>query len=351
MPAFPAIQGEDFAYVMSDSEARCQALQAVPGRNEISSNPAEPPAPSSAVSLRQAPMLVSSSARFPALLRAIVYRLLHRQSRLLLWADGVPRRWQAVRRLALHVADALLVSSEAAETEILASVKRGTAVHVVPGPYDIGAFLGEPSQRGEPAARRIIVCGALTPECDPLHVLHSIAAWAECRPEHRLDIVWIGDGDLRGVLAAQSLPHSLSQRFLGVLTQDEMVCQFAQSGLLIAGAPARAELVAQAMASGLVVLFDRSCRKTAPLQQDGQTGVGVDSGRQDGLRQAIADAMEKSTGDLNVMRAAARLRVLTMDAQGFQKRLDHAAHMVDRDVTAIAAGRMRFLWTHTAEAR
>ena len=69
-----------------------------------------------------------------------------------------------------------------------------------------------------------LVCvGDLTPGSASADLLECAALWVEGAQGRSMNISWVGDGDLRGVLAAQPLPEALSQRFLGVSSGADAV--------------------------------------------------------------------------------------------------------------------------------
>ncbi len=288
---------------------------------------------------RAAPVVVAAS-NATSVLPAAVNRVFRQRTKLLVWTDDAPRPWHLARRLALHVADAVLVGDEVTEAEVIRAGKPASAVFNVPGPYAIDAFLRRPPGRTGEAVRRLVVCGGLAPDGDGLAILASAAAWAECHPSRRLELCWVGSGDLRLVLAAQSLPDNLVQRFSGAQDLAGTAAEFLQSGVLVAGAACRAdlacrgELLAQAMASGLVVLFDRECPVAGRLLRHGVTGIGYQAGRAAGLLDALGDVMDASAGTLDQMRVAARMHVLPMNPQGFEDRLGRAVQSVMRESAA-----------------
>ena len=288
--------------------------------------------------LLASPVVVAG--RNAAVLPAAFYRLFRQRTQLLVWADDAPRFWQLGRRLALHVADAVLVSDEVAEAAVTRAGKPAKAVFNVPGPYAIDAFLRQPSGRAGEAVHRLVVCGGLAPDGHGLSVLASAAAWAERHASRRLELCWVGDGDLRGVLAAQSLPDNLMQRFSGAQDPAGTAAEFVQSGVLVAGAPSRAELasrgelLAQAMASGLVVLFDRDCPVAGRLLRQGVTGIGYQASRPGSLLDVLGEVMDMPASTLDQMRDAARMRVLPMNPQGFEDRLGRAVESVTRSAAA-----------------
>ncbi len=287
--------------------------------------------------MRQAPPLVVAGRDSATVLPVAVYCLLRRRTRLLVWAETAPRSWQLARRLALYMADAVLVNGEAAEAAVTRAGKPARAVFNVPGPYAIEGFLHQPAGRSAEAAHRLVVCGGLSPDSDSMHILASAAAWAERNPARLVELCWVGDGDLRGVLAAQSLPDNLVQHFAGAQDLAGTAAAFLRSGVLVAGAPGRAdvacraELLAQAMASGLVVLFDRSCPVASRLLRHGLTGVSYQAGLPDGLCEALGEVMDMPEAALEQVRGAARMHVLPMNQAGFEERLGRAMESVLRD--------------------
>ena len=297
--------------------------------------------------LRQGPPVVVAGRA--DVLPAIVYRLLRQRTRLLVWADAAPRFWQLERRIALRMADAVLVRDEITESEVTRAGKPASAVFNVPGPYAIEGFLQLPAGRPAETPYRLVVCGGLTPDGDSINVLGSAASWAECHPRRRLELCWVGDGDLRGVLAAQSLPDNLVQHFSCAQDLAGTAGEFLRAGVLIAGAPAhadlacRGELLARAMASGLVVVFDRNCPVASRLLRHGLTGIGYQAGEPDGLSQALGEVMDTPAGKLDQMRGAARMRVLPMNRQGFEERLGRAVESVMRDAGHDQYGGRRFI--------
>jgi hypothetical protein len=83
-----------------------------------------------------------------------------------------------------------------------------------------GAFGPAAPRPGGSGRIRIASVGDLAPQSAVADLLLCAVAWAERHPGCALEISWIGDGDLRGVLAAQPLPVNLTQRFCDKLTDE-----------------------------------------------------------------------------------------------------------------------------------
>ncbi len=296
--------------------------------------PSDRPLASLAVLLRDRPPVVVASTG-GSVVAALAYRLLRRRSRLLIWSDAPAPPWRWLRRLALRLADGVLVRGEP-EAGVALAVRGTDVVFEVPGPHETTVFLDGAPTRAGPDAYRLVVRSPLTPPSGVLRILDGVARAAERLPSRRIELHWIGEGDLRGVLAAQPLPDNLRQSFLGDLDRDDTARFFHRSGVLIAPFDPNDPVlfkarVAEAMASGLVVLFDRSHPAAGHVLADGETGIAFDARRPDGLARALLSVLSTSTGRLDLMRLAARRRALEMSPRDFAERLARAVETVTRE--------------------
>lgn len=286
------------------------------------------------------PLLVSMHPRRPVLLvgkpklsasAAILHRFLNQRATLLVWSTGAPRPWQLVQRMALRFADAVFTTDESTAAVIAVARGSSAAVFNMPGPYEFDAFLGQPPRRDAGDAYRIVVRGELRPAGNALHILQSAALWAEHHPDRRIEVCWIGSGDLQGVLAAQSLPANLLQSFPGPMTNVEAAREFGRSGILIDGLSHDAVssgLFAEAMASGLIVIFDQHRCVDSAVLEHGVSGIAFDSQQPTGLLTAITHVMTCSTEMLDDMRDEARIRIRLLEPHRFDARLARTIEMV-----------------------
>ena len=296
--------------------------------------PSDRPRVSLANLLRDRPPVVVASTG-GSVAAALAYRLLRRRSRLLIWSDGPAPPWRWLRRLALRLADGVLVRGEP-EAGAAIAVRGTDAVFELRGPHETTIFLDGAPTRAEPDAYRLVVRSPLTPPSGVLRILDGVARAAERLPSRRIELHWIGEGDLRGVLAAQPLPDNFCQWFLGDLDREDTARFFNRSGLLIAPFdPDHPVLfkarVAEAMASGLVVLFDRSHPAAGHVLRDGETGIAFDALRPDGLASALQSVLSMSSDQLDLMRLAARRCALEMSPRDFALRLARAVDTVTRE--------------------
>ena len=282
---------------------------------------------------RRYPALALMDAESAAMLPALIRRIRHPASKLLLCLNAPLGRFNVPQMLALRLADGVVVPNDLAAAAVAKIRGSDRGIFNAPGPYQLSAFQSQPVGRAADAAHRIVICDALAPDGDALHILQSVALWAERHVARHLDLSWAGTGDLRGVLAAQCLPETISQSFTGEQTPAEMAAHFARHGVMVAAAPARSEILAQAMASGLVVVFDRDYAAASALLRDGQTGIGFNGGHPEGLQEALGIALTMQPGAMDAIRVAARMRVQRMDMQGFRERVERAADAVMRGAT------------------
>lgn len=283
------------------------------------------------VSIRLRPPVLLAGKPGLSASAAILYRLRNHRATLLVWSTGAPRPWQLVRRAALRLADAVFTSDESTATAVAVARRSNKAVFNMPGPYRLDAFLGQPPGRDAGHAYRIVVRGVLRPAGNALHILQSAALWAEHHPDRRIEICWIGSGDLQGVLAAQSLPSNLLQFFPGPMATVEAAREFGRSGILIDGLShdeISDGLFAEAMASGLVVIFDQHRCVDSAVLKHGISGIAFDSHQPAGLLAAITEVMTLPSEALDDMRHAARTRIRRLEPQNFDLRLARTIEMI-----------------------
>lgn len=141
-------------------------------------------------------------------------------------------------------------------------------------------------------------------------------AYAGQNPSRRLELCWIGEGDLRGVLLAQPLPANLAQKFTGALAPDEIAGQFGRSGILVVPSLVRAwpPYLVKAMAAGLVVLGSSRNPAVRSLVVPRQTGWLFDPFSTTSMLDTLDAALAASPGQLDTMRAAARARIGVLHA-------------------------------------
>jgi glycosyltransferase involved in cell wall biosynthesis len=178
-------------------------------------------------------------------------------------------------------------------------------------------FMGCPLTRSEPDAHRIVHIGELTPRAGVAEFLSCAVAWAHSHPDMPIDITWLGEGDLLGVLRAQPVPANLTQTFARIPPSDRLAVHLGRCGLLAAPGLADSRLgwVAEAMAAGLPVLGSVRDPRVRALVAQGQSGWLFDPLRDSEMSAALTAAMSATAGRLDEMREAARARVSLLPAE------------------------------------
>jgi glycosyltransferase involved in cell wall biosynthesis len=179
------------------------------------------------------------------------------------------------------------------------------------GTPERSAFIDCPLFRSETDSRRIVYVGELTPRSGVLDFLSCAVNWADANPTVPVDILWVGDGDLRGILQAQPTPGNLRQSFDQIPDASGLSAIFARCGLMVV--PYLADLpfswLPEAMAAGLPVLGSLRGSAVRRLVTSEITGWLFDPARDEDIARAFSLALTATTEQLNTMRTAARARV------------------------------------------
>ncbi len=197
-------------------------------------------------------------------------------------------------------------------------VVRANPPSMFAGAADRSAFLACPLTRAAADAYRIVYAGDLTPRAGVVDFLSCAIDWAEANPSASIDIVWVGEGDMRAVLRARPAPANLTQKFVATPEPAGLAGIFAQSGLLVAPALSdrHAAWVGEAMASGLPVLGSIRCSLIRALVTHAENGWLFDPLAMEDMYDALDAALIASPERLNTMRRSAHARVTIDHAVG-----------------------------------
>jgi glycosyltransferase involved in cell wall biosynthesis len=172
-------------------------------------------------------------------------------------------------------------------------------------------FMNCQLSRTDPDAHRIAYVGELAPRGGGAEFLSSAIAWAEANPEAQVEIVWLGEGDLLGVLQAQPAPANLSQTFARIPSSDGLAVLLERCGLLVM--PSLTDLrncwITEAMAAGLPVLGSVRDTRVCALVVQNESGWLFDPRRAKHMSAALSAALTATPARLDEMRAAARSRI------------------------------------------
>lgn len=278
-------------------------------------------------------LVISQDFGAPAM-QAALYRSLARRSRLLLLATEPPQRFGLRERMILSRADGVLVDGDAVAQAVEQLRFPASRIFQLAMPYDVDAFLSCGRTRSGPDAHRLVYAGDLSPQSGAADLLISVAAWAEQHPDRPVEIWWIGEGDLAGVLGAQPLPPTVSQRFLGRLDALGTAAAFAQCGLLAVPSLAddRNAPVPEALAAGLPVVGSRRNRRVRQLVREDVNGWLFDPLQPTDMFGALSRALNSPAERLDAMRDQARAAVRPAVQRGFSERFRKAFAAVMPDI-------------------
>jgi glycosyltransferase involved in cell wall biosynthesis len=204
-------------------------------------------------------------------------------------------------------------------TRTLSRLGVSTGIFSASESLDRWAFFGCPLSRPGQDARRLVFVGELAPECGAAEFLACAITLADSDPKLRIEITWLGEGDLLGVLQAQPTPSNLSQSFGRVPSSDRLAAIFARSGLFVVPGllPFAANRIAEAMASGLLVIGNRRDAKVRLLVEQNETGWLFDPRSESQTLAALAAGLNTPTAQLDQMRHAARARIRVLHQELF----------------------------------
>jgi glycosyltransferase involved in cell wall biosynthesis len=267
-------------------------------------------------------------------LQAALYRLLSRRSRLLLCTAEPPRRFGLRERAILGQVDGVLADGEAVAQAVARLRFPAARVFQLSMPHDVEVFLACGARhRAGAETHRLAYAGDLSPQSGAADLLIAVASWAEGHPGQPVEIWWIGEGDLAGVLSAQPLPATVSQRFLGRLDGVATATALAQCGLFVVPSLTddRQVPVPEALAAGLPVLGSRRSRRVRQLVREEVNGWLFDPLQPADMARALGHALGRPAEDLDWMRDQARAVVPPAGGRSFAERFRGAVAAIMPD--------------------
>jgi glycosyltransferase involved in cell wall biosynthesis len=263
-------------------------------------------------------------------MQAALFRSVSRGSRLLLCATKPPGRIGLCERIILNWADGVFADGDEVVQAVAQLRFPVSRIFPLSAPHEMESFLACGSIRPSPEAHRLVFAGDLSPRSGAADLLISLAAWAEQNPSQPIEIWWIGKGDLAGVLGAQPLPQTFSQRFLGQLDAETMATAFGQCGLFVDPSLEHGTRtpVLEALAAGLPVLGSRRNRHVVHFVHEDVNGWLFDPLKPADMFGAISRALGSSPEQLDQMRDKARNVAFPPDSPAFADRLLQAFALV-----------------------
>jgi glycosyltransferase involved in cell wall biosynthesis len=262
-------------------------------------------------------------------LQAALYRRLRPRSKLMIWATlseysetGWGRLRVALRRFILRAADGVVVNG-ASGARYIRGLNATVPTFTMNQPVDLPRFLAVPLERPPNVARRLIFSGRLIGQKGVMEFQRAAANWARHRPGLNLDLVWLGDGELREALQSTSVPNNFVQQFMGYASYDSLPAIYGSAGALLL--PSLFDewglVVNEAMASGLPVIGSRYSQAVEEMVSDGRTGWQFDPLSPGSVESALDNLFNTSDDDLATMRHAARARAALITPAGAAARM------------------------------
>ncbi|MEM7410756.1 MAG: glycosyltransferase [Myxococcota bacterium] len=213
-------------------------------------------------------------------LQAVVYRLLRRESRLIIWALVTEiteagrspfRTW--IRRAMLRCADAVVVSGSSGARYIESLGYPAERIWQMP-PF---AAVRPPRarRRAMPSATlKLLYVGQLVERKGLGPWIEALARWCRTHPERRVRFTVVGDGPERDRLAALPTPDSLEVAFVGNTEYADLGRHYDRADALVF--PTLADewgvVVNEALLHGVPVLGSRNAQAVEDLIEEGVHG-------------------------------------------------------------------------------
>lgn len=264
---------------------------------------------------------------------AVLRRRFAPQCRVLLCVDEMPTDIRMLHRVVLAGVDAVLVQSDASARAVHALGVPASRIVLSAGrdelaPFARPAFYSSGRSRTGLNPHRILYVGDLEPEAGVADFLPCVVAWAERNPHRAVEILWSGEGCMRGVLEAQPLPTNVLQHFPGKMNRTKLAATFLDCDIL--AVPVLADpwddVILEALAAQLPVLGSRRSRAVVELITHGVTGWIFDPFEAGAMTRAVDLALNTRPDELARMRADAAERSKPL-LPGLNERISRAMRL------------------------
>lgn len=268
--------------------------------------------------MRYRPDAIISTEMGARSMGAILYRLIHPKTQLLLWLNvsertergrGPLRR--ALRRQMVRAADGVFVDGRSGAQYLRSIGVSDARMHILPYSTD-PAFAQTALSRAEDAAKRLLFVGQLAPRKGILAFLDVLCRWASAHPSRPIEMTVVGEGPQGSAVASLVPPGNLSLTLLGSMPYAALAGCYASSGILVF--PTLADewgiVVNEALASGVPVLGSKHSQAVLEMVEEGKTGWIFDPEDPEATYRAIDKVMELLPAEVARMRATCRERAL-----------------------------------------
>lgn len=230
--------------------------------------------------LRYRPDVVIAHEMGPRTLQAILYKLLDRRCRVIVWATvsernerGRGRLRELARRWILRHADAVLVNGASGERYIRGFGVPVARLYHVPYTAATGAPEHPPARR-EGLPQRLLYVGQLAERKGLRPFVDALSTWAREHPDREMEFRLVGRGPLRDEVASLALPQNLAVRLLDAIPNDQLPDVYAAADVFCF--PTLSDewgvVVNEALTAGVPVLGSVYSQAVEELITDGATG-------------------------------------------------------------------------------
>jgi glycosyltransferase involved in cell wall biosynthesis len=267
--------------------------------------------------LRERPDIVISLQLGFRTLQAVIYRIMFRQSRLIIWTGtsdhaetGLPVWRVALRKALLSRADAVSANGAAARRYLRILGVTPAKTFTLPFGTIVQPLLEISLARAPEIDRRFLFVGQLIPRKGLEPFLEVLSAWLADNPRSSCEFWIAGRGLLRKSLEKFPVNPRMRLKFVGRVWSDELQDIYRQGGIFVF--PTLADEwglpVNEAMVSGLPVLGSLYAQAVEELVEDGVNGWKFRPDYPAETYQAVNRAMNVTSKQLLEMRRAARER-------------------------------------------
>ena len=226
--------------------------------------------------------------------------------RLVIWADvsevteegrGPIRLW--ARRWLIRRASAVLVNGASGRRYVEALGGARERIHTVPYATDVDLFLRQPVFRQPALCRRLLYVGRLIPSKGIPAFLAACTRWCEQHRSRTLEVLVVGDGELRSVLESWQPPANMSIQLENSTQYPDMPGVYQRAGVLVLPtlADTWALVVNEAMAAGLPVLGSVFSQAVDEMVVDGVNGWRFRSDDPEDSYRALSRVMDSPTNN------------------------------------------------------
>lgn len=158
---------------------------------------------------------------------------------------------------------------------------------------------------------RLLCVGQLTERKGVMPLLDGLAEYCKSRPNQRVDIDFIGTGNLEQAMRERELPRNLHMRLLGHMPYDALSRAMEHAGILIF--PTLADewglVVNEAMQAGMPVIGSGYAQASSTLIREGENGWLYYPDQPQQLRQKLDSLFAIDAEQLRQMRSSAQATV------------------------------------------